>query len=70
MIEIGCKIETAFNSIPLCKEWKWPTGETMSLESPFIWAQENGVYQDGCLVLHPLGFARKDVKHGGFRGQG
>lgn len=51
-------------------EWKWLTGETMSLESPFIWAQENGVYQDGCLVLHPLGFARKDVKHGGFRGQG
>jgi len=51
-------------------EWKWVTGETISLRSPFIWAQQNGVYQDGCLVLHPLGFARKDIKHGGFHGQG
>lgn len=51
-------------------EWTWLTGETMSLEGPFVWAQENGVYQDGCLVLHPKGFMRKDVKHGGFRGQG
>jgi len=51
-------------------EWTWLTGETMSLETPFVWAQENGVYQDGCLVLHPKGFMRKDVKHGGFRGQG
>jgi len=51
-------------------DWTWLTGETVSLEDPFVWAQENGVYQDGCLVLHPKGFMRKDVKHGGFRGQG